>query len=145
MYTYSNKPHIIYCLSRCSWLTTQTAAHNTGELKQIRKQTQSQFTLQSVTHYSCILAVITIVNSNAVMGAVSQACLNPSAGHIIIVVGTISSTKVGTSMCTCGFAVTELMAHHVGIIKARHHTQCPILPCGRPPHVPRYYWHLLPI
>ena len=57
----------------------------------------------------------TVVNSNAIMGAVSQACLTPSAGHIVIVDGTIASTKDGLSMCQCGTAVTELTACHVGI------------------------------
>ena len=80
---------------------------------QTTKQTHSQLT--HVTHYSCIFVVTTIVHSNASMGAVSQACLTPSAAHIIIVDGTTALTKVGISTCTCGSAVPELTACHVGI------------------------------
>ena len=59
--------------------------------------------------------MITVLNSNARMGAVSQVCLTPIAGHIIVIDWTTALTKEGSSMCRYGSAVTELMAHHVGI------------------------------
>ena len=75
----------------------------------------AQPTLCSDTHHSCIFAVSTIVNSNTEMGAVSQACLTPSAGHVVIVDGTTALAKEGSCKCRCGSAVTELTAHHIGI------------------------------
>ena len=79
------------------------------------KQTQAQLTQRTVTHYSGIFAMITIVNSNTTMAAVSQAFLPPSAGHVVIVDWTSASTEEGLSRCRCGSNVTELMTHHIGI------------------------------
>ena len=56
-----------------------------------------------------------VVNSNTEMGAVSQACLSPSAGYVVIVDWTTACTKVGFSKCRCGSAVIELLADHIGI------------------------------
>ena len=49
------------------------------------------------------------------MGAVRQACLNPSAGNVIIVDGTTAFTKGSISKCRCGSGVTKLTTHHVGV------------------------------
>ena len=66
-------------------------------LQQENKQTQTQLTLLSITHYSCIFTVGTVLNSNTMMGAVSQACLSLSATHLIIVDWTTASTEEGWS------------------------------------------------
>ena len=88
---------------------TKPAAHNAGELKQLNKHSL----LTHVTHYSCIFVVTTIVNSNAIMGAVSQACLTPIADHIIVMDGTTALTI--ESFCRFGSGITKLTAHHMGI------------------------------
>ena len=72
-------------------------------------------TWYSVTNHSCIFTMNTVVDSNAEMGAVSQACLSPSAGYVVIVDRTAACTKVGFSTCRCGSAVVELLADHIGI------------------------------
>ena len=68
-----------------------------------------------VTDHSCIFAMITVVYSNTEMGAVSQVCLSPIAGYIVIVDWTTACTKVGFSTCRCGSAVVELPADDIGI------------------------------
>ena len=75
---------------------------------------QPQPTLRS-THYSCIFMVTTIVRANAPMGAVSQACLTPSAEHVIIVDGTTALTKGSKWKCRRGSGVTKLTTHHTGV------------------------------
>ena len=67
---------------------------------------QAPLTLHSVTRYSCILIMITVLNSNTEMGAVSQACLTSIAGHIIVMDWTSSSTKESMSICRYGTTVT---------------------------------------
>ena len=69
----------------------------------------------SGTHHSCIFTVSTVVTSNSIMGAVSQACLTPSASYIIIVDWITALTKESSNRCRCGSSVTKLSAHHVGI------------------------------
>ena len=78
------------------------------------KQKQIQLTLNS-THYPSIFTVNTVLNSNATMGAISQACFTPRAGHVVIVDWTTAFTKEGLSRCRCGSTVIELTAHHIGI------------------------------
>ena len=68
-----------------------------------------------VTLHSCIFTMTAVVDSNAEMGAVSQACLSPIAGYVVIVDWTTACTKVGFSTCRCGSAVVELLADHIGI------------------------------
>ena len=82
------------------------------------KQTQPQLTQRTVTHCSGIFAMNAIMNSNTTMAAVSQACLPPSAGHVVKVDWTSASTEEGSSRCRSGSSVTKLTAHHIGIVNA---------------------------
>ena len=88
-------------------------------------------TWYSVAPHSCIFTVITVVDSNTIMCAVSQACLSSIADHIVIVDWTTACTKVGFSQSRYGSAVIELLADHIGISDVpfiiTHSTPCVVV------------------